>query len=650
MFQAAKIIKYTVASMAFIGLSATSVSASAAVEHRASVEPFAVASAIQSIRLSDDGSKIGILRATTKRGDYILEVRDTSKLNSEPVKFGADKMEITSFTWLNNKKIMVNFRQNIQDGNRNYWVSKSAIVNANGEGSWRVPFPKDNFARYSLLSVYREDPNHVLLTRDINSDRIPDVVKFNINTGRTKTVYRGNEKVSGGFIADASGEIRAGTGFDSATTSLNLYARLSADDDWELIYNNRPEDREVFDFLYFSAENPDEVYVKATRGEDTAGIYTYNIKTKEYSDRLFGMESVDADSVILSRKPDTLGQLVGFSYTGKHPKRYFIDEYEQSLHNAVQGLFPGNFVSLSSRSIDDNEIVVYVLGDKEPGSYYLLTDKKDLAKIGETAPLIDREKLGDVKYVKYKARDGLTIPAYVTVPKVGSKPFPTIVHPHGGPWARDVNIYDEWSQLMASHGYLVIQPQFRGSDGFGMTLWKAGDKEWGYKMQDDLDDAAQFLVKAGLADPDRLAMFGWSYGGYASFVASMRDNNIYKCSVAGAGVSDLDRIGASINNNRFIRILQGPTVKGLNPLDNVEKVNVPILVVHGDIDQRVPVEHSRLFVDELKKHNKDFKYVELEGADHFSNTLYYEHKAEFYNELIDWFDNKCFPGAMTAAN
>ncbi|WP_343847693.1 alpha/beta hydrolase family protein, partial [Bowmanella denitrificans] len=238
---------------------------------------------------------------------------------------------------------------------------------------------------------------------------------------------------------------------------------------------------------------------------------------------------------------------------------------------------------------------------------YLLKDKKDLSLIGQTSTL-KPEQLSDVKYISYKARDGRKIPAYVTLPK-GDKPFPTVVMPHGGPWARDVVIYDEWSQLLAHHGYLVIQPQFRGSEGFGLDHWVAGDQQWGLKMQDDMDDGAQFLVAKGLADPNKLAMFGWSFGGYSAFVGSMRDNNLYKCSIAGAGVSDLGRINATLNDNRFSRELQRPTIKGVNPLDLVEKVNVPLLVIHGDIDQRVPVEHSRLFVEKLKKLGKDHKYV-----------------------------------------
>ena len=161
-------------------------------------------------------------------------------------------------------------------------------------------------------------------------------------------------------------------------------------------------------------------------------------------------------------------------------------------------------------------------------------------------------------------------------------------------------------------------------------------------MQDDNDDAAMYLVDKGLADKDKLAIFGWSYGGYAAFAGSMRKDNIYQCSIAGAGVTDLSRITATLfGASRYGRIYQAPTVKGVSPIEHVKDVNVPLLIIHGDIDQRVPIEQSRLFVDELKKLDKDFKYIELKGADHFSNTLYYRHKTEFYTALLDWLKNKC---------
>jgi dipeptidyl aminopeptidase/acylaminoacyl peptidase len=605
------------------------------------LDAFAMLPAMTQASLSFDGKKLAIIRATSIDGDYVVEIRSTADLSAEPVTLGASRMEVTGINWLNNEKILVNFRQNIQDGNSNYWVTKAAIVNADGKGDWRIPFPKENRANYTVMDVLPDDPNNILLTYDINDNRIPDVVKFNINNGSTKTVMRGNDKISGGFVADAEGEIRAGSGYDAASNTIKQYARLAGDDEWREIFSNSPENRENWEFLYFNAANPDEVYVNANLGNDTTGIYLYNIRTGEYSERLFGLESVDASSVMLSSKTADRGKLLGFTYTGKYLTRYFVDANEEALYQGIAALFTDKEISLVSRADDDNAIVIRTSSPKDPGSYFLLTDKKKLDFLGERYPLLKPEYLSDVKYVKYSARDGRKIPAYVTIPQ-GKAPFPAVVMPHGGPWARDESVFDDWAQLLASHGYIVIQPQYRGSIGYGLDHWKAGDKKWGLEMQDDNDDAAMYLVDKGLAKKDKLAIFGWSYGGYAAFAGSMRDNNIYQCSIAGAGVTDLSRINATLfGANRFGRIRQAPTVKGLSPIEFADKVNVPLLIVHGDIDQRVPVIQSRLFVDKMKELKKDFKYVELEGADHFSNTLYYRHKTEFYTALLDWLENKC---------
>ena len=603
------------------------------------IENFSVLPVITSVQVSPNGKKLAMVRATTKNGDYIIEIRGTEKLDADPVRLGSARMEIQAFSWLNDKQLLVNFRQNIQDGNRNYWVTQAAVVNASGKGSWKVPFQSEGNPSYQVLSTLPQDPEHILISYDINDNFIPDVVKYNVNSGATKTILRGTTKVSGGFIVDMDGEVRAAQGAGD-NGSVNLYARLKGDDEWVLVKNISPENRETFDFLGFS-ESPNEVYVNATNGNDVSNIYLYNLENKTFSDSLFGLKSVDAGSVILSSKPESRGQLVGFGYTAKYPSRYFIDDYEHTLHESVQASFKDKFIRLASRSNDDSHIVVYTEHYNDPGSYYLLRDKKEMIFLGNRAPLLEKEKLAKVRYVSYPTRDGKKVKAYVTVPN-GKPPFKTVVMPHGGPWVRDVTIFDEWSQLLANNGFLVIQPQYRGSTGYGLQHWTAGDKQWGLKMQDDKDDAALWLVEKGLADKDKLAMFGWSYGGYAAFAASMREDNIYKCTVAGAGVSDLNRINATLSSNRFLRILQRPTIKGISPLDQVEKVNVPIMVVHGDIDQRVPVEHSRLFVDQLKELGKEHKYLELEGADHFSNTLYYEHKIEFYTELVNFLQNRCF--------
>jgi dienelactone hydrolase len=613
------------------------------------LDAFVMLPTIKQAATSIDGKKLAFLRASNKKGNYVIEVRSIDDLKKKPILLGAKRMEITGFTWLNSKKMAVTFRQNIQDGNKNYWASKLAIVNADGTGKWLVPFNKDQHANLSIISYLPDNDDEILIQYDINNNGTPDVISYNINTGRSKTVLRGNTKLSQGFIADAEGEIRAALGYNLADNSLDFYARIKGSSDWKLVKQIFAEERETYDFIAFSAENSNEIYINANLGKDKTGIYSYNLKSKKYSERLFGLEKVDTDGALFSNKAKNRGQLLGFRYTSKHPERFYTDEKEQALYKGIKDLFPSKYVRLASRSEDDNVIVVHTSAAKDPGTYYLLLNKNKLEKIGSKFPLLKPEHLSKVKYITYKARDGRKIPAYVTIPNAKG-PHPAIVMPHGGPWTRDVVIYDEWSQLLAHHGYLVIQPQYRGSKGFGLDHWQAGDQKWGLAMQDDLDDAAQFLVKKGLADPKRLIMFGWSYGGYAAFVASMRDKNIYQCSIAGAGVSELKRIVATLLEDPFMRASAGPHYKGLSPIDTVEKVNIPILVIHGDIDGRVPVKHSRLFVKELKNLNKDHKYIELKGADHFSNRLYYHHKVEFYRGVSqpltksDYFNKTTFSG------
>jgi dipeptidyl aminopeptidase/acylaminoacyl peptidase len=208
-------------------------------------------------------------------------------------------------------------------------------------------------------------------------------------------------------------------------------------------------------------------------------------------------------------------------------------------------------------------------------------------------------------------------------------------------------VYDEWPQMLANNGYLVLQPQYRGSKGYGEEFYKIAfinGSEAGYKMQDDKDDGAQFLVEEGLADPNRMAMFGWSYGGYAALVAASRTPQIYQCVIAGAAVSDPIM---QVNYYRF-EIEGWPAIEqirtwdgAVNPLEEAEKVNVPMLLIHGDVDQRVPPDHAKKYRKLLDKYNKNYKYLELKGADHFSNTLFYNHQSDLYTAMINFLENDC---------
>ena len=343
--------------------------------------------------------------------------------------------------------------------------------------------------------------------------------------------------------------------------------------------------------------------------------------------------------------------MVGLWYDTDRTHVEYFDGDEEALIRQLEGLIPhAHDVIVQSRSRDGASLVVANFGPRDPGTYYLIHGGR-LHEIGGRNPLLAYDGLADVEYVTFKARDGMKIPAYVTIPH-GEPPFPLVVMPHGGPFARDASGYDEWAQMLANNGYLVIQPQFRGSTGFGIALEKAAYENGGQrgrKMQDDKDDAAKYLVDRKLADPDRMAMYGWSYGGYAALAAASRTPQLYQCVIAGAAVADPTM---QINYYRFefFGAVRDRLVKmdetAVQPIDEVAKVNVPMLIVHGSVDQRVPVDHARKYLKELDDHDKDYKYVELELADHFSNTLRYEHKIQLYESIVDYLANDCGPGGL----
>jgi dipeptidyl aminopeptidase/acylaminoacyl peptidase len=231
--------------------------------------------------------------------------------------------------------------------------------------------------------------------------------------------------------------------------------------------------------------------------------------------------------------------------------------------------------------------------------------------------------------------------------------------PHGGPFVPENPSYDGWAQLLANYGYMVLQPQYRGSTGYGLDFYKSAfinGGEGGGKMQDDKDDGALFLAEQGLVDPNRMAMFGWSYGGYAALIAASREDQIYQCAIAGAAVADniqqLNYYRGDIE--RFQTAGSEEQIRmwadSISPIKEVEKVNIPLFVIHGDIDQRVPPKHARKYLAALEKANIPHKALWLEGADHFYSTLFYRHNVQFYTQMLDFLKNDCFGGSEAVAS
>lgn len=620
------------------------------------LEYWALRAVINNAEVSPDGKYLALMKIPSKDGNPIIEVYEAANLDKKPFRLNADPMEIETFYWVSDKDIVFQARQKVRDKiegfNEGVYENRIALVDVKNK-------KLENFDEVNptVVSVLPDKPGKIIISfsegeADGPGSKLSEAFRprayweFDLDKGTKKLLIRGKLSV-GNIEFNGKGEPWGARGFDLAKGEFIWYIRRPGKSGWEEI-KRMSEDR-FDDFFIESIDEakPNHVLVAAQNGDDKQGFWSYNIDTKQFDELIYRRADVDVWGVRYHSNdweyPDTV---VGVTYFTDNLHTEYFDEVEGATYTQLEQVIPdSHYLSINSRSRDGNTMTIFNQGPRDPGTYYMLKDGQ-LQSVGGRQPLIESENLADLDYITYDARDGVPIRAYVTVPQ-GEPPFPLIVLPHGGPFVAESVIYDEWSQLLANNGFMVVQPQYRGSFNYGLEFHKISFKnggQGGHTMQDDKDDAAKYLVERGLADPDRLAMFGWSYGGYAALVAASREDQIYQCVIAGAAVADqLQQINyyryqlRGAQKERQLAYREG----SINPIDEVAKVNVPILLIHGDVDQRVPVTHSNRYRKELDKYNKNYKYLELEGADHFSNTLFYRHKIALYETMIDFLKNDC---------
>lgn len=454
----------------------------------------------------------------------------------------------------------------------------------------------------------------VLIRRTDKSKLINEYYRVNLETGSERLVYRETSSESaslwdrrtGELLAKSKIEPKAGGDYDFEILIRNPKTGVFEAHD-ELTVDTR--DRRIMS-LVGRDEQTGHYYVITNRFLDKAALYSYDPVQRKFSDEpLFAHPDFNVTSVTFDDRPETFNQLLSIGYLAGKFHEYILDPELRAIKDGLEAAFPGMEITWLGQTDDRSKILFSVSSSTTPPAYYLLKDKSITLPIGQERPWFQSETLSETKLISYTARDGLKIPGLLTLPANWSEkdePVAAIVLPHGGPWARDVIGWDSsgWPQFLASRGYAVLQPQYRGSTGWGHELWLAGDAQWGLAMQDDKDDAAAWLAETGIADPERIAIFGYSYGGFAAMAATVREGGPFKCAIAGAGVSNLGRIGSNWSEDRIQRAFQGRTVTGMDPIKNASKANIPILIYHGDRDVRVPLFHATDFYKAIKSHTQ----------------------------------------------
>ena len=631
------------------------------------IDVWAQRDAVSSVEISPDGKHLLILKMEGgKQGTNILEIYSTSDFSKPLRRLNANPMEMISARWVSDKHIFGNAWQVV----RKAVTGPEADVRSYRSFSYNLD--KNKFANvegtFEIVNVLPKEPDNVLVSEGnpnagatgvdpFQAFRPRAYYRFNLNTGARSLVLKGSDKYPTAEFDD-DGNPRFTTA--SEGSQQVFYYRAPGDGSWKEL--GERYDLAKHDNLYrvlggfhgfagVSGDDPNKGYFIDHFGDDKAGLFEFDFKTGKIGQKIYSNPDADVMGVLRSSmRWAGNNKVVAAIYPGAKFERHWFDMDEKKLYEELERKIQfAHQITITSRSRDGNTMIVSNNGPRDPGSFWLVKDGKAM-KLASENPAIKSADLNNVEFIKYKARDGKTIPAYITIPK-GKGPFPLVVMPHGGPHVNEVVSYDEWGQLLANAGYLVLQPQYRMSVGWGEDLFDAGYGEHGLKMQDDKDDGALFLVKEGLVDKNRMAMFGWSYGGYAALVATQRDNNIYQCAVAGAAVSDPEKAYFNGRSSGTPKALDDWAKRrgmiGINPIKDVAKSNIPLLMVHGDWDSRVQYYHFTEYKAAMEKAGKtNAQFLTLKGADHFSRTLMYNHQEVFYSKLLDYLKKDCGPGGL----
>ena len=610
--------------------------------------PYTVFSALPAYRtpaLSPKGDKIAFVKNVNEPDE--LSVLATFDLTTGKIHYllhsDNEKVKINWYRWVNDERIVVSARYESRRGNTRVYDTRLLAMNFDAQGEkpkhlldWRrlkrraadpnrVPQFQDN-----VIDWLPDDPEHILMAIDVEVFALPSVFKVNVYTGSTTRLERGKRSIRD-WVVDRQHNVRVGITLDY--DSGERHVLLKEDDSWRTLfsYNAMSEKGEMP--LGFGLD-PNILYYRGYKG-DYKALFTLNLETNEHTE-IFSDEGYDVNGSLIY-SPATQ-DAIGIRYDGRH----YWDERYVALQKGLDEALVDYTNTLVSFSRDEKKYIVYSDSDTMPGAYFIGDrDKGSLDFLFQQYPQIEEGMLTEHNLVTYTARDDMEIEAYLTLPK-GDGPFPTIIHPHGGPGARDFCGFDYWTSYFTNKGYAVLRPNFRGSQGYGFDFAQSQMKSWGLSMQDDITDAANWMVEQGYATKDNMCIVGASYGGYAALMAAVKTPELFQCAVSFAGVSSLKHIvihARSFVNSDLVKDQIGDDFDDLesrSPYYNAEGIKTPILLVHGEEDRIVRPLQSRYMADELEDLDKTFKYVELESGDHYLSIQGNRHR--FFAEMDAFLD------------
>ncbi len=641
------------------------------------VEDFFRRAQFANMQLSPNGER---LAATVPlKGRANLAVIDLAKKTRTIITdFAA--LDVANFYWVNNDRLCLQVA-NGQDVSGAFNYRGTYCIDQNGENirdftKLGVANPGDSRGGYRTIrrvGLIHDDTGNVLAAMTLRSQDSFDIYRFNTRTGRYVLLTEESPGDVIEWVLDRNDVPRVAVSQPtrrsaSGPTIRTTWYRDGAGAKWEKIFETEMLGEVAlkpgsFDPLAFDYDNT-TLYVASSQGEDKLAIYTYDTKARKIGERLFKHPLVDLGveqpygGLVFSR---TQKKLLGVRYDADVPSVLWIDPAMERLQKSIDAGMPKTINVVLTPSETDDVALVFAHSDRDPGAYYLLDRKKSkMELLAKTREWIDPDLMAERRFIKYKARDGLEIPAWVTIPKGGGKNLPLIVNIHGGPWVRAYSgiEWGRWpeAQFFASRGYVVLEPEPRGSLGFGMNHYKSSFKQWGQAMQDDITDGALYLVSEGLVDKGRMCLHGGSYGGYATAMGLVKDPDLWKCGSPFVAVTDLFLFQnvpySDISTDSYFFQTDFKKMVGdssadrdlftkTSPALQADKIKANVLLSMGSDDVRVPQVHGDNFASALNKAGKKVDYVIYKGEGHGYNKD--ENVYDFYKRLEKFFAENLKP-------
>ena len=543
--------------------------------------------------------------------------------------------------WANNERLL--FRVGVKLGQFDFETGKADMYASNIDGTKRIDIPNGN--TYGIVDMTPSDPRSILVARGLGQTFL---FKLDVYTGETRTVVQ--SPVDGGtFLVDHEGKPRYSFGFMEDGRQVT-YRRDG--ERWTLVHESE-RGGATFKPIGFTADNK-RIYAEKGENGKAESIVLLDPATKQET-VVSSNGTVSPIAYIWSTDRTTL---LAVRYADGIPYWDWVapEHPETKVYAGLSKAFPGKAVTFLDNTDDGRFVALRVYSDKDPGQAYLFDRQTGKAQfLAANMDWIKPEEMGEMKPVAVTARDGMVIHGYVTLPPGSDgRNLPLIVHPHGGPHGpRDYWGFNPEVQFFANRGYAVLQMNFRGSGGYGNAFERAGYRKWGTAMQDDLTDSVKYVVEQGIADPNRVCIYGASYGGYAALMSPVREPDLYRCTVGYVGVYSLPMMfnKGDIPESDFGRYFQRdilPTgeaeLQANSPAYQVEHIKAPIMLVHGAKDQRVPIAQMHFLVDRLKKAGKAPEDVVVEDKEaHGFRDL--QNQVDLYTRMQAFFDRHIGPKA-----